>query len=151
MFEKPPSKEDIDRAVQERGLVKPEDVENRKRELVELIVAQSTELSESKESLPFTGLDPIAYENLKREEATYPEYVVTPIDELISRFKAEGMRVVLPRQPGEGNATVVPWGSTDYDSDSVLFRHLQVYGMVDVRLKALIEALQEYKKLNETK
>lgn len=145
------SKEEIDDAMRERGMVPPdEDIEVRRNEVIESIFTHGAELSELKESLPFTGLDPIVYENLKREEAEFPEYVVTPIDELISRFKAEGMKIVPAKDPKSPNVMVVPWGSTDYDSDSIMFRHLQVYGMVDVRLKNLISSTQEYKKLSDT-
>lgn len=138
--------------MREQGMIPPEDdIEAKRKNVVESILTHGAELSELKESLPFTGLDPIVYENLKNEEKEFPEYVVTPIDELIARFKAEGMKVVLAKDPKSPNVMVVPWGSTDYDSDSIMFRHLQVYGMVDVRLKNLISSTQEYKKLSQDK
>lgn len=144
-----PSKAEIDAALLESEETRAETIASRKAEIIAAIFEHSKILSELKESLPFTGVDPIVYEDIKREEAEFPESAEfsTPIDELIARFKAEGMKVVLAKDPSSPNVTVVPWGSTNYDKDSLLFRHLQVYGMVDLRLKKLITSLQEYKKL----
>jgi hypothetical protein len=145
---KNPSQEEIDDARWEQGLIGPEEIAARKDEIREAMVTHAAELSQLKESLPFPGLNPIAYVDIKRAQEEFPGYS-TPIDELVARFMTEGMKVVFDKNTSGMNAAVVPGRSTDYDSDSVLFRNLQVYGMVDVRLKALITLMAEYKKLNE--
>lgn len=150
-FETPKNlkKEEIDDTMREHGMIGPEEIAAKKGELMEALLIHAVELSQFKESLSFPGINPIAYEDIKMAQSEFPGYS-TPIDDLIARFKAEGMKVVLDKEGSGLNAMVVPWGSTDYDSDSVMFRNLQVYGMVDVRLKSLITSMSEYKKLADS-
>jgi len=126
--------------------IEPESIEVKKARALEQIIARSTELSERRESLPFAGIMPESYEILKAESEEFPEYV-TAIDEMIARFRAEGMRVVLGKDSKSGNVTIVPWGSTDPDTDSIMPRHLQIPEMIDVGLKELILRTVEYREL----
>lgn len=100
-------------------------------------IALARELSESHESFPFPGIDPESYSKLKSAEEGLSGYV-TPIDELIIRFKNEGMKVVLGEHPDSGNVFIVPSGSDDIESDSVFPRHLQIDETMDERVKQLI-------------
>ncbi|MEK7463366.1 MAG: hypothetical protein AAB621_03335 [Patescibacteria group bacterium] len=101
------------------------------------IVALAKELSESHEVFHFSGIDPKAYSDIKRDEEKFPGYT-TPIDELVERFKNEGMKVVLGEHPESGNVFILPAQSNDIENDSIFPRQLQVTEMVDERLKKLV-------------
>ncbi|HVB19771.1 MAG TPA: hypothetical protein VNF51_00570 [Candidatus Paceibacterota bacterium] len=103
----------------------------------EKIIALAVELSESKEVFPFPGIDREAYATIKASEEEDPGYV-TLIDELIERFKNEGMRVVLGKYPASGNVFIVPAQSNNVIDDNLFPRHLQVNEGMDERLEELI-------------
>lgn len=135
--------------------VKKEQVESpetEKKKMLEAIVMHAAELSERAESIPFTGIDADSYANMKAEEEEFPG-MTTPIDELIVRFKEEGMRVVLGKDPKSGNVSIVPWGSTDPISDSVLPRHLDISDavMMDAPLRELIHSSREHRRLAQVR
>ena len=112
---------------------KIDEKEERRKEIIALAV----ELSENQEGFPFPGIDPEAYLKLKSEEEELPGYA-TPIDELIERFKNEGMKIVLGKYPGSGNFFILPLLSNDIENDSIFPEHLQIIGTIDERLKKLI-------------
>lgn len=56
----------------------------------EKIIALAMELYERGEVFPFEGVDPEQYSRMKADEEEYPGYT-TPVDEIIERFKSEGM------------------------------------------------------------
>jgi hypothetical protein len=101
------------------------------------IIALAKELSESQESIPFPGIDAEGYQKLKANDEEFPGFV-TPIDELVQRFKNEGIKVVFGNDPESGNVFILPFGSNDVESDSVFPKHLQVNESMDSRLKELI-------------
>jgi hypothetical protein len=101
------------------------------------IIALSKELSESGESFPFLGINPYSYQKLKADEDEFPGYAA-PIDELIHRFKREGMKVVLGNDPESGNVFILPRGSDDVENDSIFPKHLKIGKNMDKRLKELI-------------
>lgn len=94
-------------------------------------------LFESQERFPFPGIDPEEYSKAKIAEETYPGYT-TPIDELIERFKSEGMKVVLGKHPESGSVFILPAGSEDIEQDSIGPRQLQISEGMDERLKNLV-------------
>jgi len=91
----------------------------------------------NRERFPFPGIDPGRYSKLKAEEEEYTGYA-TPIDELIQRFKNEGMKVNFGRDPESGNVFILPFGSDDIENDSIFPEHLQTDEILDERLKQLI-------------
>jgi hypothetical protein len=103
----------------------------------ERIIALALELHERNEIFPFTGIVPESYEQRKMSDQEYPEYS-TPIDELIERFKNEGMKVVLGKNPQSGNVYILPAGSTDLEMDNVLPAQLQINENMGEKLKELI-------------
>lgn len=117
------------------------------------------ELGERAEALPFTGIDEASYATLKEDEEFCPPGYATPIDELIERFRAHGIKVVLNANTEPGSDTwVVPSDSTDasiYGLDRLLARHLKVTEDMDPDLKLLCVHSREYialsKKLNPKK
>src|SRR5687768_6062613 len=101
-------------------------LENKKFAIEEMrwkMSALAIELSQSTESFPFTGMDNESYQERKTIEVEYPG-CATPIDELLERFKKEGMKVMLGKDPA--NSFVLPSNSNDLVNDSVLTRHLQI-------------------------
>lgn len=111
-----------------------ESAKNRaKRELLSL----AHELSEGKENFPFPGIDAAAYERMKADEIEFPGFA-TPVDELIERFKSEGMKVVLGEHPDSGNIFILPAQSNDIENDSIFPKHLQISDSMDERIKRLI-------------
>jgi len=95
------------------------------------------ELFESRERFPFPGIDPEAYSRIKADEAEFPGYT-TPIDELIERFKNEGMKVVLGKYPDSGNVYILPAESDDIKQDSIFPRQLLVDELANEKIKTLI-------------
>lgn len=108
--------------------------ERKRREMITL----AKELSESHESFPFPGIDPKAYSDIKATEEEFPDYT-TPIDILIERFKNEGMKVALGKNPESGMVYILPSRSDDIEHDSIVPRQLHFNEIVtDDRIKALI-------------
>jgi len=105
-------------------------------------------LSESPEGFPFPGVNPEAYAKLKadiEDDAGRSDYdILSPtLDELIERFKNEGVKVVLSRSADgtcRGTVFVMPMGSTDVQSDNLFPRHLEISSDMDPELKKLILA-----------
>ncbi|OHA79537.1 MAG: hypothetical protein A2747_03815 [Candidatus Yonathbacteria bacterium RIFCSPHIGHO2_01_FULL_44_41] len=115
----------------------PNPIEERERVRLEY-VALAIELSESNEIFPFPGIDPEGYSKVKAVEEEYPGYG-TPIDELIGRFKNEGIKVVMSDDPKKsGTVYILPALSSDIENDNVFPRQLQIVETVDERLKKLI-------------
>jgi hypothetical protein len=103
----------------------------------EKIIALAVELSESRESFAFPGIDPEFYSKIKAGQEEDPDHS-TPIDELVERFKNEGMKVVLGKYPESGNVFILPAQSDDIENDSVFPRHLQINEGMNDKLKELI-------------
>ncbi|MSR85609.1 hypothetical protein EXS71_04220 [Candidatus Uhrbacteria bacterium] len=99
-------------------------------------VPLAKELSEKREGFPFKGLDEKYYAEIKATEDGNP--FVTPIDELIEKFEAQGIKVNSGSHPEAGNVFILPLNSDDVYSDSVHPRHLKVTDDMDPRLKQLI-------------
>jgi hypothetical protein len=118
--------------------VPPNQAENEAKEQKRSeVVALARELSESNENFSFPGIHPESYAKIKAELEEYPG-CSTPIDELLERFRNEGMKVVLGADPESGNVFILPGGSDDIENDSLLLKSLQVDEIIDERLKELI-------------
>ncbi len=96
------------------------------------------ELTEGNERFPFSGINPHSYTKLKAEEEDFPGFV-TPIDELIQRFKDEGMKIAFGIDQKTSNVVVIPFGSDDIAYDSIRPKHLNIGDDMDRRLRELIE------------
>ena len=96
------------------------------------------ELTEGQERFPFPGINPHSYATIKAEEEEFPGFV-TPIDELIQRFKDEGMKVAFGKDQKTSNVVVIPCGSDDIKYDSIRPKHLEIRDDMDRRLRELIE------------
>ena len=103
----------------------------------EKIISLAAELFESSETLPFSGIDPESYLKMKAVEEEDPGYT-TPIDELIERFKSEGMKVILGKNPQSWNVYILPAESTNIEMDSISPRQLQISDGMDEKLRELI-------------
>jgi hypothetical protein len=104
----------------------------------EHLMALARELYISFETFPYPGLEPESYEQLKASDEEFPGYT-TPIDTLIARFKEEGLRVVLGKYPESGNVFILPALSHDIKNDMVFPKHFQTDGVIDEKLRRLIE------------
>lgn len=107
----------------------------------EQIIALAVELHERGEAFPFPGIDPESYSKMKADEEEYPGYT-TPIDEIIERFKSEGVKVVVGKNPQSGNVYVVPSQSTNIEMDSISPKQLQITEGMDEKLKELISLVR---------
>jgi hypothetical protein len=113
-------------------------------------IALAKELHESKEVYPFPGIDPESYQTIKAEDQEYPGYT-TPIDEILEKLKAQGMKVVLSTSdPESGNIFILPSQSEDMD-DSLFPKHLTLSGGMDDKIKRLILAHKEVDRLEKLK
>jgi hypothetical protein len=115
------------------------EIKNEKEDRKKRIIALAKELSESRESISFPGIDAESYQKLKANDEEFPGFV-TPIDELVQRFENEGIKVVFGRDPESGNVFILPFGSNDVENDSIFPKHLQIDESMDSRLKELILA-----------
>ncbi len=91
------------------------------------------ELSNSVE-LSFSGIEASLYSQMKADEEDFPGFC-NPIDDVIERFKAEGVKVI---SLDNGSVFVVPAGSTDFENDRIRPRGLELNDDMDERLKKLI-------------
>ena len=112
----------------------------------ERIIALGIELSESGEFFPFPGMNRSEYQEIKENED--PVYH-TPIDHLINRFQAEGLKVVLTKYGVD--VLILPSSSDDIVNDAMFPRSFGITEGMDERLKALILLQQEYKALRQVK
>ena len=105
----------------------------------EKIISLAKELFESNEVFSFPGIDPESYSRMKAAEVDteYPDPTI-PIDERIKRFKNEGMKVVLGKNPQSGNVYVLPAESGNIEMDGISPRQLQLSEGMDEKLKELI-------------
>jgi hypothetical protein len=117
----------------------PDPKEQRKAEIIGL----ARELSAGNESFSWPGIDPDTHAEIKAGDEQYPGYT-TPIDELVERFKAEGVKVVLGKYADSGNVFVLPAGSNDIEQDSISPKLLVASRVIDGRLKKLIVRAQEW-------
>ena len=69
-------------------------------------------------------------------------YTTAMFDNLMERFKAQGMKVVLGKYPASGNVFILPSESSDIENDSIFPKHLQISEITNEKLKKLI-SLQE--------
>lgn len=120
--------------------IKAEGNESREGEVTyEEYIMYTEKVLDLSEALPFSGLNENSYRELKAVSDEFPGFV-TDIDDLISRFKDEGIKVIL----WKNQAFVLPFNSeisdTTIENDSVLPRHLDASGDVGQNLKRLIEA-----------
>jgi hypothetical protein len=106
------------------------------------IISLNRELGESHEKFSWPGLQPDSYEKIKADEEQYLGYT-TPIDELIERCKAEGIKVLLGKYPESGSVFIMPAGSDDIEQDSLSPKYLVANRVMDGRLKKLIVRTQE--------
>lgn len=104
----------------------------------EKIIALGIELSESGKLFPFPGMNRNEYQEIKKNEDPFYH---TPIDQLINRFQAEGLKVVLTKSGDD--VLILPLFSDDIVNDSILPRSLGITVGMDERLKALILLHQE--------
>ncbi len=95
------------------------------------------ELSRNPEGFPFPGIRSESYAIIKREEEEYPGFA-TPIDELLERFKKEGLKVVMSNDPASGNIFILPKNSMDVENDNLFPRHLEITSDMNDKLKMLI-------------
>ncbi len=118
----------------------PQDqIENKgeKEERKRKIIALALELSENRETFPFPGISPEAYARIKAVDEEFPDQA-TPIDALVEKFKKEGIKVVLGKNPESGNVYILPAQSDEIERDSVYPGNLEVNGVTDEKLKELI-------------
>ncbi len=111
----------------------------------EEFLALGRELSERKERMLFPGIDPEAYAAAKENDEAFPGYV-TPIDDLLRRLEAEGMKVVLSDQAGNLDVFIMPFASGDIAVDTLLPRHLSLAAEMEEPLRRLISASRRYRK-----
>jgi len=102
-------------------------------------VLLAKEIIERQETFPFPGIDPEAYSKIKVDEEQSPGYS-TPIDELLERFRNEGMKVVLGKHPESGNVFILPAQSDDIENDNLFPKHLLPGEEMNEKLKKLILA-----------
>jgi hypothetical protein len=109
-------------------------------ETIKLRLTLAKELSESQESFPFPGIDPVALAKMQADDIEFPGYT-TPVDTLLDRCRSEGIKVIFGKHPESGNVYIVPAGEGDppNEDDMYLFpRHLQENEMMDGTLRGLI-------------
>jgi hypothetical protein len=121
-----------------------------KKMTMEEFLALATELSEKQEGFVFKGLEDESYAMLKAEGDEYPGFS-TPIDELVAKFEAQGIKVVLGDDPKSPNAFILPLNSSDVVNDFVLPRHLKVSDDMDPKLKKIILGQKEIAKAKNKK
>lgn len=120
---------------------------NEKKKLLDEYLALAKDLSKDKEGFPFPGIDPESYLKIKAADEEFPGYT-TPIDELIERFKNEGMKVVLsepPRNRGNREVFILPLKSNEIQEDSIRLKDLHNNETLSNEVKNLISLSENLK------
>ena len=122
--------------------------ENVEREqLRKRVVELAKEIVASNEVFPFPGIKPEDYLAMKKTDEDFPGYT-TPIDEIVSRLKNEGMKIVLGEHPEDGMVYILPLQSNGIRVDSIRPKHLEINDTLkDERLLELIELDKNWRKL----
>lgn len=120
------------------------DSNNERIELGEEFLRLGNELSENKEGFPFPGVNHEFYLERKASEERLPGYA-TPIDDLIERFKNEGMKVVLSETPGNREVFILPSQSDNIVEDSISPKNLQTEETLSNEIKKLISLSKSLK------
>lgn len=115
----------------------PEQKKNEREPRIAEIIALAKELIERGEKFLFPGINSAEYQKIKATEDEFTGYT-TPIDELIERFKNEGMKVVLGAHPESGNVYILPAQSNNIEMDSIVPKQLQIDNVTDETLRRLI-------------
>jgi hypothetical protein len=103
----------------------------------ERMIALARELSGRHEKFTFPGINPEAYAKIKADEEEMPGFA-TPINELIERFRNEGVKVVLGKHPESGNVFILPSQSDDIENDNIFPKHLQLSDGMNEKLRELV-------------
>lgn len=114
------------------------DPEIERQERVKKILELVSKINESIEILTFPGIHPESYSNMKNDEDEFPGFT-TPIDEIMTRCQAEGIKIVLGKNPDSGNVYVLPAGSNNIEMDSITPYQLNIDHIENEHLKELIE------------
>jgi len=111
----------------------------------QIYIDLAAQIIERNEVFPFPGMDPESYTTLKAEYEEFPDYSANT-DELIERFKTQGLKVAFSKDSTTGNIFVIPAESSDIEMDSLFPRHLTTLTGMDAMLKKLILLNKELKK-----
>lgn len=115
----------------------PSPTEDQKKQELKKYLSLSRELSMYSEGLSFPGVDEETLKKLKAVDEEYPGYT-TPTDEIISKMKTEGIKIVFGEHPESGNVFVLPLLSDNIRMDSLFPRHLETIPEMDESLRSLI-------------
>jgi len=121
--------------------------EAEKKEKLAILVALAREVNEQQEKILFPGINSENYSRMKADEEEFPG-LATPIDDLIVRFKNEGMKVVLEKSRNNantGNVFVLPVGSDNIEDDGILIEKLQIEESLSEKIRELILLARNYK------
>src|SRR3989344_6113502 len=75
-------------------------------------MSSAAEMSESRESFPFPGIELEVHTKMIATDREFPGYT-TPVDTLLDRCRGEGIRVMLGKNPESGNVYIVPAGGEE--------------------------------------
>ena len=108
-------------------------------ENADLLTEYAMKMNESRESFPFPGIETEVHKKMLATDREFPGYT-TPVDILLDRCRAEGIKVILGKNPESGNVYIVPAGRSEPDNEDMYIfpRHLQVNEMMDGTLRALV-------------
>lgn len=104
---------------------------------LEEYVQLAKELSQDPEGFPFDGIEEKAHAELQAADEECPGFS-TPINELIPRCTASGIKVALGTNPGSGNVFILPKDSIDIGNDSIAPRNFKISNTMNPKLKKLI-------------
>jgi hypothetical protein len=79
---------------------------------------------------------------MKATDEEFPDYT-TPVDELVERFRIQGMKIAFGEHPESGNVFVIPADSHDVGSDGIFPRQLRITPAMDERIRRLIAMNRE--------
>ena len=88
----------------------------------------------------FSGISERYNATLSAERAEYQDFFTGTWDELMDKFKSQGMKVHTGKN---GEIYILPAESTDVENDGIMLRHLEVSDDMDEELKELIRRNQK--------
>ena len=122
----------------------PQNNTESKEDMENIYISLATEIIEGQEVYDFSEINSESYNLIKEQEDEMPGYT-TPVDEVLGKFRLQGMKVVSGKDLVPGKIYILPAQSDDILNDSFFPRHLNIENIKDEKLRKLIILSQKLK------
>jgi len=122
----------------------PQNNNESKESIENAYISLAVEIIEGQEVYDFPEINTGSYNLIKEQEDEMPGFT-TPVDEVIEKFRLQGMKVVAGKNLVPGKIYILPAQSDDITNDSFFSRHLNIENIKDEKMRELIILSQKLK------